>query len=134
MCQRKPRSVYKRRAAKQHPIGETKMTTKTKQTKSDAHYVSPESPQHEPVCVDEKHAQIVEAHGVPMNSEVTKDQTTRKHEVGTVELGAPDNRKTVKTKVGERHVQSEPGLKTAARRSTYVKQTRKQREKENFGS
>ena len=81
-----------------------------------------------------KHAVVVEAHGVPMNSGVTKDQTKRKHEVGIVELGGPDNRKTVKTKVGERHVQSEPGFTTKARRSAYVKQTRQEREKANFDS
>jgi hypothetical protein len=112
-----------------------KMTKQTKATKQpDSHYVSPESPQFEPTCVDENHAQIVEAHGVPMNADTTKDQTIRKHEPGVVELGGPDNRKTVRTKAGERHIQSEPGLKTAARRSTYVKQTRKEREKANFGS
>ena len=108
----------------------SKQATETKQTKlPDSHYVS----QCDPTTVDEKHAVLTEAHGVPMNSETTKDQTVRKHETGVVEIGAPDNRKTVKTKVGERHVQSEPGLKTASRRSAYVKQTRKEREKENFG-
>src|ERR1700737_382597 len=108
-----------------------KADTKAKQP---THYVSPQSPQFEPTRVDEKHAQIVEADGVLMNEATTKDQTIRKHEPGVVELGASDNRKTVKTKVGERHVQSEPGLKTAARRSAYVQETRKQREEANFPS
>ena len=30
--------------------------------------------QRQPVPVDEKHTQVVEAHGVPMNEETTKDQ------------------------------------------------------------
>src|ERR1700722_12011364 len=100
MCQRKRHRTCR---SKEIPLEEITM-----KKKEDSHYVSYETPAGQCVPVDTDHAVIVEGHGVPMNSEVTKDQTKRKHEVGTVELGAPDNRETVKTKVGERHIQSEP--------------------------
>jgi hypothetical protein len=99
--------------------------TKTKH--ADSHYVSHETPQHEPVPVDTDHAEIVEAHGAN-NSGVTKDQTVRKHEVGVVEKGAQDNRKIVRSNVAERHVQSEPGLKTAVRRHDHVISNRKEKD------
>jgi hypothetical protein len=102
--------------------------------KPDSHYVSKETPAGQCVPVDTNHAVVVEAHGVPMNAETAKDQTVRKHEVGVAEKGGPDNRKVRKTSVAERHIQSEDGLKTAGRRSAYVKQARKTREKANFGS
>jgi hypothetical protein len=103
-----------------------KEDTKTKTKHVDAHFVS----QCEPWSVDTKHAVVVEAHGVPMNADTTKDQAERKHEQpDLVEKGSIDNRKTVNTAVSERHIKSEPGFTTAARRSAYVKQARKQSEK-----
>ena len=100
------------------------------------HYVSPESPQHEPVPVDENHSEVVEAHG-EIHPGVTKDQTVRKHEQadGEPELGGEDGRKvtTSKATLG-RHVKSDSGMKVAARRHSHIKMTRATREKENFGS
>ena len=96
------------------------------------HYVSPETPQHQPVPVDSCHTNVVEAQAIP--SETTKDQTVRKHEVGIVEKGAVPNRTIKKSAVAERHITSAPGMSDAKQRSQHVKSVRQQREKENFGS
>jgi hypothetical protein len=104
-----------------------KMKSKSNEVKK-PEVTHPEPRQHEPVPVDTDHAVTVEAQGA-VDHGFTKDQAIRTHETGVVEKGAADNRKIVKTKVAERHVQSEAGLKTAARRSTFIKEARKENEK-----
>jgi hypothetical protein len=104
---------------------------KTEKLKHQTHYVSPESPQHEPVPVDMGHAEVVEAHGA-VNPGVTKDQTVRKHEQaeGEPELGGESQRtaKSSRATLG-RHITSAPGFQVAERRHKHVTTRHKEHDK-----
>jgi hypothetical protein len=78
--------------------------------------------------------QVVEAHGaVP---QFTKDQHTRKHELGAFESKVESGKRQVKTSNATlgRHITSKAGADVSADGVKEVKSVRAKREKEAFGS
>jgi len=104
------------------------------------HFVSPETEQHVAVPVDENHAVVgeqslegdgrVEGVGETNHSDQSL-QFTRKHGVlADPDKGGEDARdvKTSRVTLG-RHVSSDDGLDVAAKRSAFLKKTKKEAEK-----
>lgn len=105
--------------------------TKTKHP--DSHFVSHETPQHQPAPVDEKHASIEHGHPDPLTD--TQDGAgvlsghSQQAEQAPEDIGGEAERDTKKTRVAERHVISEPGLEVAESRHAHVRNNRRQSEK-----
>jgi hypothetical protein len=105
--------------------------TKTKHP--DSHFVSPETPQHQPVPVDEKHASIETGHPDPLTD--TQDGAgvltghSQQADQAPEELGGEAERDVKKTKVAERHVTSEPGEVVRSRRHKALVSAKREGEK-----
>lgn len=88
------------------------------------HFVSPETPQHQPVPIDEDHASL--------EDQPDTDDIVGESQYGIQpEMGAEDER-DVKTKSRTtlgRHVTSEHGLKVAARRHSHITKDKREGEK-----
>jgi hypothetical protein len=104
------------------------MTTKTN------HYVSSESPQHQPVCVDEQHASIEEGHPDPLIE--TQDGLgvlaghSQQSDAAPEDVGGQAERDTKSSRATlGRHVTSAPGSEVSAKRHNHVRQARKESEK-----
>jgi hypothetical protein len=108
-----------------------KADSKTKHP--DSHFVSHETPQHQPVPVDEKHASIEQRQPDPLID--TQDGAgvlsghSQQADQAPEDIGGEAERDTNKTKVAERHITSEPGLKVAESRHAHVRSNRKESEK-----
>lgn len=100
--------------------------------KHSAHFVSPETPQHQPVPVDTKHVHLETGHPDPTietqdGAGILSGHSQQPNE-GPEDLGGRGER-TVKTSsraTEGRHVTSQPGAVASAKRKAHVHEKRKE--------